>query len=213
VTLNRDLDITGIFAGDLDASHAAGCALAREVAMQSVAEPFDIVVTTNSGYPLDLNLYQTVKGMSAAAQVVKLGGEIIVASECSEGVPAHGQYGTLLARGSTPDEWLEIIHAPGFAMHDQWQVQVQAQIQKRARVHLFARGLSDDDMRAARIEPTHDVERTVRELAAARRGARVCVLPEGPQTIPYLEKNGATVTGTPIATGRAERAVTESGDK
>lgn len=187
ITLNRDLDLTGIFCGDLEASHDAGCAFARTVAMQPVEEPFDIVVTTNSGYPLDLNLYQTVKGMSAAAQVVKQAGEIVVASECREGFPAHGKYRALLAKGSTPDEWLHMIHADGFSQHDQWQVQIQAQIQKKARVHLYADGLSDDDIRAAQISPTHDVEGTVRALLRTRgEHARICVLPEGPQTIPYL---------------------------
>ncbi len=187
VTLNRDLDVTGIFAGDLDASHDAGCVFAREVAMQGVAEPFDIVVTTNSGYPLDLNLYQTVKGMSAAAQVVKRGGEIVVASECREGFPAHGKYRALLARGTTPDEWLHLISAPHFSEHDQWQVQVQAQIQKKARVHLYSDGLSDAEIRSAQLHPTRSVENTVHSLLREHGSrARVCVLPEGPQTIPYL---------------------------
>lgn len=187
VTLNRDLDMTGIFCGDLDASHDAGCAFARKVAMQRVRAPFDIVVTTNSGYPLDLNLYQTVKGMSAAAQVVKQGGDIVVASECIEGVPSHGKYGALLQKGSTPDAWLDMIHAPHFSEHDQWQVQLQAQIQKKARVHLFADGLTDAEIRAAQILPTRDVEKTVRELSRDKPDAKICVLPEGPQTIPYLE--------------------------
>lgn len=189
VTLNRDLDITGIFCGDLDVSHDAGCAFAREVAMQGVNEPFDIVVTTNSGYPLDLNLYQTVKGMSAAAQVVKQNGEIVVASECREGFPAHGKYRALLGHGSTPDEWLDEIYSPHFSEHDQWQVQVQAQIQKKARVHLYTSGLSDDDIRSAQILPIHNVEQTVVNLLRERgAAARVCVLPEGPQTIPYVQK-------------------------
>lgn len=188
ITLNRDLDITGIFCGDLDASHDAGCAFAREVAMQGVTEPFDIVVTTNSGYPLDLNLYQTVKGMSAAAQVVKQHGEIVVASECREGFPAHGKYRALLSHGSNPDEWLDRIHSPHFSEHDQWQVQVQAQIQKRARIHLYADGLTDADIRSAQLVPTRNVEQTVNTLLQERGDkARVCVLPEGPQTIPYVQ--------------------------
>ncbi len=71
VTLNKHKQITGVFAGELNAAHAAGCSFARESAMVAVAEPFDIVLTSNSGYPLDLNVYQAVKGMSAAAQVVR----------------------------------------------------------------------------------------------------------------------------------------------
>ena len=64
--------------------------------MVGTPRPFDIVITTNSGYPLDLNLYQAVKGMSAASQVVKPGGAIIIAAECWDGIPDHGLYGQLL---------------------------------------------------------------------------------------------------------------------
>jgi len=90
VTLNKDKQITGVFAGDLDAAHAAGCAFVRETAMVRVEHPFDIVLTSNSGYPLDLNLYQSVKGMSAAAQVVRAGGSIVIAADCWDGIPSMG---------------------------------------------------------------------------------------------------------------------------
>ena len=65
-------------------------------AMRPVPEPFDVVVTSNSGYPLDQNLYQAVKGMSAAAKVVKPGGLIVCAAECRDGFPGHGSYRQLL---------------------------------------------------------------------------------------------------------------------
>jgi len=72
---------TGVFAGDLVATHRVGVEFVRQTAMQPVPSPFDIVITSNSGYPLDLNLYQAVKGMSAAAQIVRPGGDIIVAGK------------------------------------------------------------------------------------------------------------------------------------
>ena len=75
VTLNGEKQITGVVAGDVIAAHREGCKFVKETAMYAVDEPFDIVLTTNSGYPLDQNLYQTVKGMSAAAQIVKQGGD------------------------------------------------------------------------------------------------------------------------------------------
>src|SRR5207247_10709933 len=64
----------------------------RTSAMQKVSAPFDIVVTTNSGYPLDLNLYQGVKGMSAGARILKPGGLLILACECREGVPRSEEH-------------------------------------------------------------------------------------------------------------------------
>ena len=73
VTLNREQRITGVFAGDLLAEHRAACVSAKETVMRAVPAPFDVVLTSNAGYPLDQNLYQAVKGMSAAAQIVKTG--------------------------------------------------------------------------------------------------------------------------------------------
>jgi lactate racemase len=187
VTLNRDKAITGVFAGDLDAAHAAGCAFARTTAMAPVPALFDIVVTTNSGYPLDLNLYQAVKGMSAASLVVKPGGAIIIAAECWDGIPEHGLYGQLLAGAGSPRELLETILAPGFLKQDQWQAQIQAQIQLKADVYVRSDGLTDEQIRRALLLPCASIEDTVAQLRA-RYGASaaICVLPEGPQTIPYV---------------------------
>jgi hypothetical protein len=96
VTLNDHRAMTGVFAGDLIAAHRAGREFVRSAAMQKVKEPFDVVVTTNSGYPLDMNLYQGVKGMSAAARIVAERGTIILAAECREGVPARSPLDRLL---------------------------------------------------------------------------------------------------------------------
>lgn len=193
VTLNRDKEITGVFAGDLTAAHAAGCAFARAAAMTPVPRPFDIVITTNSGYPLDLNLYQAVKGMSAASQIVREGGAIIIAASCWDGIPAHGRYGTLLRQAAGPRELLERICTPGFLEQDQWQAQIQAQIQLRADVYVRSDHLTDEQIRGALLQPCHRVEETVAELLQRYgRDARICVLPEGPQTIPYIAPAPAT---------------------
>ena len=191
VTLNQDHRVTGVFAGDLSKSHAAGCAFARNTAMVPVRRPYDVVVSTNSGYPLDQNLYQAVKGMSAAAQIVKDGGAIVMASECSDGLPEHGRYKELLREAAGPAEFLGWLERPGPAQHDQWQVQVQAQIQRRARVMVHTGGLTPAQVRGAWLEPVEDVSACVADLlAAAGPEARLAVLPQGPQTIPYLTPSG-----------------------
>lgn len=187
VTLNKDKEITGVFAGDLDAAHAAGCAFVKQTAMVAVPRPFDIVITTNSGYPLDLNLYQAVKGMSAAAQVVRPGGAIIVAADCWDGIPDHGLYGQLLREASSPQALLDRICAPGFLEQDQWQAQIQAIIQLKADVYVRTDNLTDAQIEAALLKPCHCIEDTMAELLD-RYGleATICVLPEGSQTIPYI---------------------------
>jgi lactate racemase len=187
VTLNREKAITGVFAGDLEAAHAEGCAFARRTAMVEVPERFDIVVTSNSGYPLDLNLYQAVKGMSAAALVVKEGGAILIAAECWDGIPEHGLYGQLLREGGSPQGVLERILGSPELRQDQWQAQVQAQIQLKAKVYVHSRGLSPEQIRGALLEPAPDLDETLARLVnEAGPSARICVLPEGPVTIPYI---------------------------
>jgi nickel-dependent lactate racemase len=187
VTINRDHGITTVYAGELFAVHRAACQVAKRTAMQHVNERFDVVLTTNSGYPLDLNLYQAVKGMSAGAQVVRDGGTIICVAECSDGIPDHGEYKRLLSSRASPRELLEMIEEPGYSHHDQWQVQLQAQILLRARVLLKSGYLADDQVRAAHLEPVHDLQSAVAD-SMARHGpqASICVLPQGPQTIPYV---------------------------
>ena len=187
VAINRNREITSLAAGNLFDVHQIMAARVKQSAMQAFEAPFDVVVTTNSGYPLDQNLYQSIKGVSAAAQVVKPGGTIICAAECSDGLPSHGEYGDILNQRDTPEELLEMICAPGHNRHDQWEVQIQAQIQQQAQIFLKSDGLSHNDVRAAHLMPIDDVESTVlRQLDHAGTEAQLCVLPEGPQTIPYL---------------------------
>jgi nickel-dependent lactate racemase len=187
VTLNREQKITAAFAGDIFAEHRAACANAKDTAMRQVPSPFDVVVTTNSGYPLDQNLYQAVKGMSAAAKIVKPGGTIIAAAECRDGLPSHGSYGAVLASAPSPEALLRMICAPGYSVPDQWQVQVQAQIQTKANVLVKTAGLGASEIRAAHFTPIDDVSEAVRaSLDRAGRASTLCVLPQGPQTIPYL---------------------------
>ena len=188
VTLNRDQLITAAFAGELFQEHAAACLVARENAMRGVDQPFDVVVTTNSGYPLDQNLYQAVKGMSAAAKVVKNGGTIICAAECRDGIPNHGAYRQILASQPSPRALLDMITAPGYSRADQWQVQIQAMIQLKATVLVKADRLSDDQIHAAHLDPIQDVSAAAADAARnAGRSATVCILPNGPQTIPYYK--------------------------
>ena len=156
--------------------------------MVAVDERYDVVVTTNSGYPLDQNLYQAVKGMSAAAQIVRPGGAIIIAAACEDGLPDHGRYAELLAEAGSPQGILDMIAQPGFSVQDQWQVQLQAQIQLKAEVHVYSENLTNDQIRLALFMPSRDVESTLAELMT-RYGpnSRLCIVPEGPQTIPYVK--------------------------
>ncbi len=186
VSLNEQKQITGVFAGDLLAAHKAGCEFVRASAMQKVKSPFEIVVTTNSGYPLDLSLYQGVKGMSAAARIVQERGTIILACECREGVPADSPLDKLLRSASSPEEILAMLATPGFVRPEQWQAQIQALIQRKATVLVYS-SLPAEVIQACHLTPCRDIGAAVKErLQQLGPQARVAVLPQGPLTIPYL---------------------------
>ena len=189
VALNAEREITAVFAGEMDAAHSAGRSFVSSMAMTPVSHRYDVVLVTNSGYPLDINLYQTVKGMSSAARIVRPGGAIVVASQCRYGIPDYGKYRELVVQGGSVQGIQELISRPGFCEHDMWEAQLHAGVLARAAVHLYADGLSDTQIREMLLEPCHDIETTVNDLLCEfGPGASLCVLPEGPQTIPYLEE-------------------------
>lgn len=183
VLLDHQQRVTEVFAGESFSMHERTRAQARREAMHAVRGPFDVVLTTNAEYPLDQNLYQCVKGMAAAERVVSPGGVIVLAAQCSDGLPEHGSYAALLAQATDPARLLALFDDPAMAAPDQWQVQAQA----RARVLVHCDGLTDAQLRAAHLEPVSDVAGAMEQaLPAAGPTARACVLPEGPRTIPYL---------------------------
>lgn len=187
VILNQRQEVIAAFGGDILEMHAVAIERAREVAMAPVDAPFDVVVTSGAGFPLDQNLYQSVKGMSAAAQVARPDGLIVCAAECADGYPDHGSYREVLTSATSPEALVEMINAREKTVPDQWQVQIQARIQSAHRVVMHTSHLSDAELAEAHLEQTADIAATVAEaVAKAGPDARVCVLPEGPQTIPYV---------------------------
>ena len=189
VTVNRDKQITRVFAGDLESAYSRACEFSRRTTFRPVSRPFDIVLTSGGGYPLDQNLYQAVKGMSAGRQIVAQGGLIACAAECREGFPDHGNFRKLLFEHESADALLRTVLSPGFSMFDQWEAQLLAMITGFARVALCS-GLEPGEVRRAYMEPISDISERVRlELERVGGEARVAVIPEGPYTIPNLKKD------------------------
>ncbi len=186
VTLNRNREITGFFCGDTLAAHREGCSFAKSTAMVQCLEPYPIVVTTNGGYPLDQNLYQSVKGMSAACQIVDDDGLILTAARCNDGFPAHGNFRKLLFDHDGPQAVLDTIMAPAFSMYDQWEAQLLAMILLKARIGLYSE-IDAAEVRRAHLESISSIpDRITAELERIGMDAPIAVLPEGPYTIPYL---------------------------
>jgi nickel-dependent lactate racemase len=190
VLLDEHKRVARAFGGELFAMHHAATEVARRTAMCAVPHAFDVVLTSNAGFPLDQNLYQAVKGMSAAAQVVKRGGTIIVAAECRDGFPDHGSYRSELTASPSTAALLAEIGSRPRTIPDQWQIQIQAAIQEHARVLVHTSHLSDASLAAAHLEQVHDVSAAVQAaLARAGRDATLCVLPWGPLAVPYVDRS------------------------
>ena len=194
VALNNQNEISAVFAGELYAAHQAGRTYVRQHAMQPVAHDYDFVITTNNGYPLDQNLYQSVKGMSAAGNICRKGGAILALTACEDGLPEHGGYADFLRKAGSPQAVLDLLNSPGFNMHDQWTVQVQALLQQRTDIFVYSEGLSERQIREALFKPCKDPAACLHDMLA-KYGERGCVLPRGPMTIPYIQDNSSSQAG------------------
>lgn len=186
VALNSRRQVARFFCGEVLAAHDAGCRFVRDTAMVSCPHAFPLVVTTNGGYPLDQNLYQSVKGMSAAAQIVAQGGLIVCAARCNEGFPAHGNFRRLLFDHASPEILLKTIMTPGFSMHDQWEAQILAMILLKSRVALYSE-LRQEDMRRAHLQHVDDLQGFLDSELSRLGNMPIAVLPEGPMTIPFID--------------------------
>jgi nickel-dependent lactate racemase len=185
VTINSSRGLTAVFAGPLPTGHMRACEFVTSTAVVPVRELFDVVVTTNAGYPLDRNLYQAVKGMAAAARVVKEGGTIVIAAACADGVPAGGAFARILAAAGNP---AELAGADGEAALDRWQAQVLGRVLSRADVWLHSDGVVDAEAVAAQLRPVHSLQAAVEEAVGnAGPKARVCVLVEGPLAVAVVD--------------------------
>jgi len=112
-----------------------------------------------------------------------------MAADCWDGIPEHGEYARLLREAKSPEHYLKTIRTPGFAVRDMWQAQLQALILQKANVYFYSKNLSDEQIEAAMLKPCHRIEATV-DVLIQEYGpdASIGYLPEGPQSIPYIDK-------------------------
>jgi len=187
VILNRDKEIGKIVAGDLLKAHEKGVMMDREVVEVKFGQKADITITTNNGYPLDYNLYQSVKGMDTASVTTRNGGYIILASECRDGVGPDG-FLKIHREARSPEEVLKTIMKEE-PLEAQWENQVLARIQRDKEIYLVSE-LKDQVVEDFMIKPADSVESAIEEaLRKTGRKAKIAVIPEGPVALPILENN------------------------
>ncbi|MFW5694109.1 MAG: nickel-dependent lactate racemase [Alkalispirochaeta sp.] len=180
VTLNTEKAVTGVYSGDPVTAHATGAAALDPYSTTELDAPLDFVVTTNSGAPLDVNLYQTSKGIAGVAPVVKSGGDVVVASRCPEGLGGD-EFVAALNEFTTPQDWIRRALAHEFFYNDQWCAQEIFKWMSDHPIHLYSDGISDEDIGRYGMHPVHDLGQTVDTLLAKHgEHAKWAVVPDGP---------------------------------
>jgi len=185
VLLNKQREITHVVAGNPVKAHEKGCQIERDVAGVKVAHKVDITITTNSGAPLDLDLYQTCKGIDTAAQITRDGGIIIIASACNAGVGPEA-FRELHASVSSPKEVLQKIKREE-PIGVQWENQILARTQLKNDIYLVS-GLEDSVVREMMMTPISTIEEGLaKAFEVLGDYAEIAVIPEGPLVLPLLK--------------------------
>jgi nickel-dependent lactate racemase len=186
VVLDPAKQLTHVFAGATAAAHQAAADVSRQTNMRRFDRRYPLVITSSGGYPLDQNFYQAIKGVSAAAEIVSEGGTIILAAECRYGLPSGGMYETVLKPGEDIRVANARILASDEVVPDQWQLQVQARIQARARVLVRTSGLGAKELALARLEPVTDIAAFADAARQRDPDLPIAVLPHGPYCVPFV---------------------------
>ena len=193
LTLNTVIDdqrrLAFVNFGEIVASHLEAVAFARRYAQVSVPRRFHTVVTSAAGYPLDKTYYQTVKGMVGPLDILEPGGDLIVASACSEGLGSkHYVEAQRRLVDLGPDGFAASIERKPHADIDEWQTQMQLRPMRVGRVRLYTDGLDAIAAGLTGVERVSDLAGAVAESMARHRDPHVAFVPEGPYVVPVHEE-------------------------
>ena len=180
VVLNAEKEVIYAVAGDAEAAHKAGTDFLSGLC-QAEAIPADIVITTNGGYPLDQNVYQAVKGMTAAEATVKQGGVIIMLARCNDGIGGDHFY-RQLAQEPDIDKTMALFLSRGKeqTVPDQWQTQVFLRVLKKATV-IFLSEMADATIREMHMLPAKTMEEALQKAKAIlkKENPNIVAIPDG----------------------------------
>ena len=187
VALDGEKKIVAAWAGDLEKAHEAGVAFIRQWSQCPVVTG-DIVITSNGGYPLDQNLYQSPKAMATAEACAGEDGVIIMCCSCCDGM-GGAHFGQLIQRG-TPDEIDRYLSSipPEKTIPEQWCTQVCVRVLRKHPVILVTTFLSHDEVRKANMIPASTPDEAL-EIAYRLKGeqASVVVIPDGVSVLTVKE--------------------------
>lgn len=182
VVIDEDKRTVAAFAGDCVEAHRRGCDFLLGYA-QVKPVPADIVISSNGGAPLDQNLYQCVKGMTAAEATCKPGGVIIMCAECADGHGGEGFYNSLKNCTSPAALYAEFMRTPqSETVPDQWESQILARILMHHRVIFVSRPEMKSVIEDMKMTYAPTLE-TALTAARALGGKTLTVIPNGVSVI------------------------------
>lgn len=187
--IDEERELVFVNAGEVVASHAAAVAFARGCAEVACARPYDLILTSAGGYPLDATYYQSVKSMVTPLETLAPGGDLLVVSSCAEGLGSAGFRASqqALVEGGAPAFRARVAAQP-FARTDEWQTQMLLRATGVGTVHLWAADLPAGDRVLTAVEWCDDVAAFLQRTAARRPGLRLAIIPEGPYVVPRLAR-------------------------
>jgi len=184
VLLNKRHEITHVVAGHFEKAHLYGCEIERDICQVTVDHKVDICIVSNSGAPLDLNFYQTCKGIDTASAITRDGGIIIVASSCSSGIGSDA-FENLHASCKAPSEILRKISIS--SNEAWWQNQILARAQLKQKILLFS-DLDDSSVERMLVHPIHSLDEGINQaLNELGSQAKIAVIPEGPLVLALIK--------------------------
>ena len=200
VAITGRREMAGIYCGDLEQAHQAGCAQVAEWTTALVDGPFDLVITNGGGFPLDQTFYQTVKGMCTALPALGPETTLLQVSRCNEELGSQSYTDLMLKWDGDWRGFLADIEAHADVTRlDQWEFQMQCKVLARIgseNLWFVSDGIDPDVQRRICLTPVGGpgdaparAQRAVDDYLAAHPGARVAVIPEGPYTL--LKRTGA----------------------
>ena len=180
VVLNGDKDIIYAVAGDTQKAHEKGTEFLSSLCGVK-AEPSDIVISTNGGYPLDQNMYQAVKGMTAAEAAVKKDGVIIMLAASDDGTGGDSFY-HMIADGEDISKTMTDIlsRSRQETIPDQWEAQILIRILMHARV-IYVSDMPDEVINKMHMLPAHSVDEAIEEAKTLlnKDKIKITAIPDG----------------------------------
>jgi nickel-dependent lactate racemase len=170
-------------AGDMEQAFLKGVDFVKQVVVDKIPEPVDVVVTSSAGYPLDTTFYQAIKGLTGALAVVKQGGTIILAASLSEGIGSP-EFRSLFSDNASIEQFHERILGKDYFVMDQWQLEELAKVRRKCKVKIVSDGLAAAIIDTLFVESASSVEQAVADsLVEYGPAARIAVIPKGPYVL------------------------------